>query len=134
MKNKRNLLIGLATILIVVAGIVIYFLVPQKILHTDEQVATITLFDGNSGNGATITDPKEIAYIMAMFNDKKFSATGIAAFRIGFSMRVKYFDGKGNEILHFIENGETKVRYRGLFYELQDGSIDYTYLENRVKW
>ena len=134
MKNKRNLLIGLATILIVVAGIVIYFLVPQKILHTDEQVATITLFDGNSGNGATITDPKEIAYIMAMFNDKKFSATGIAAFRVGYSIRVKYFDEKGNEILHFIENGETKVRYRGLFYELQDGSIDYTYLEKRVKW
>ena len=111
----------------------LYFLAPQKILHTNEQVAKITLFDGNSGRSATVTDPEEIAYIVAMFNDKKFSATGIAAFRIGYSVRVRYFDEKGKEILQFIENGETKVRYRGLFYELQDGSIDYTYLENRVK-
>ena len=133
MKNKRKLLIGLATILIVIVGIVIYFLVPQKILHTDEQVAKITLFDGNSGRSATVTDPEEIAYILAMFNDKKFSVTGIAAFRIGFSMRIKYFDEKEKEILHFIAGGNT-IRYRGLFYELQDGSIDYMYLENRVKW
>ena len=132
MKIKHKLLIGLATIFIVAAGIVIYFLVPQKILHTDEQVATITLFDGNSGRYATVTDPEEIEYIVAMFNDKKFSATGIAAFRIGFSMRIKYFDEKENEILHFIA-GKNTIRYRGLFYELQDGSIDYTYLENRVK-
>ena len=60
-------------------------------------------------------------------NDKNFSATGIAAFRISYSIRVKYFDEK------VVENGETKVRYRGLFYELQEGSIDYTYLEKRVK-
>lgn len=132
MKNKRKLLIGLATIFIVAAGIVIYFLVPQKILHTDEQVATIELFDGSSGRWATVTDPEEIAYIVAMFNDKKFSVTGIAAFRVGYSMRVQYFDEKGKEILEFIA-GETRIRFRGLFYELQDGSIDYTYLENRVK-
>lgn len=133
MKTKRKLLIGLATILIVIAGIVLYFLVPQKVLHTDEQVASITLFNGNSGRSATITNPEEIEYIISMFNDKKFSATGIAAFRMGYGVRVKYFDEKGKEILQFIENGETKVRYRGLFYELQDGSIDYTYLENRVR-
>ena len=132
MKIKRKLLIGLATILIVVVGIVIYFLVPQKILHTDEQVAAITLFDGNSGRSATVTDPEEITYIVAMFNDKKFSAAGIAAFRIGYSIRVKYFDEKEKEVLHFIV-GKNYLRYRGLFYELQDGSIDYTYLENRVK-
>ena len=110
----------------------IYFLVPQKILHTDEQVAKITLFDGNSGNGATVTAPEEIAYILAMFNDEKLSVTGIAAFRLGYSMRIKYFDEKEKEIRHFIA-GENYIRYRGLFYELQDGSIDYTYLENRVK-
>ena len=133
MKNKRKLLIGLATILIVVAGIVLYFLVPQKILHTNEQVAKITLFDGNSGRSATVTDPEEIATIVAMFNDKKFSVTGIAAFRLGYSMRVKYFDEKEKEVLHFIA-GKNTIRYRGLFYELQDGSIDYTYLESRVKW
>ena len=110
----------------------IYFLVPQKILHTDEQVAKITLFDGNSGRSATITDPEEIEYIISMFNDKKFSATGIAAFRMGYGVRIKYFDEKEKEIRHFIA-GENYIRYRGLFYELQDGSIDYTYLENRVK-
>ena len=91
----------------------IYFLVPQKILHTDEQVAKITLFDGNSGNGATITDPKEIAYIMAMFNDKKFKVRGISAFTVGFSMRIKYFDENEKEILEFITSGEY-FRYRGL--------------------
>ena len=132
MKNKRNLLIGLATILIVVVGIVIYFLVPQKILHTDEQVAKITLFDGNSGNSATVTDPEEIAYIVAMFNDKKFKVRGISAFTVGFSMRIKYFDENEKEILEFITSGEY-FRYRGLHYKIQDGSIDYTYLENRVK-
>ena len=67
-----------------------------------------------------------------MFNDKKFSVTGIAAFRLGYSMRVKYFNEKEKEILHFIV-GENYLRYRGLFYELQDGSIDYKYLEDRVK-
>lgn len=131
-KNKRKLLIGLATILIVIAGIVIYFLVPQKILHTNEQVAKITLFDGNSGQYATITEPEEIASIVAMFNDKKFKVRGISAFTVGFSMRIKYFDEKEKEILEFITSGEY-FRYRGLYYKIQDGSIDYTYLENRVK-
>ena len=69
---------------------------------------------------------------MAMFNDKKFKVRGISAFTVGFSMRIKYFDENEKEILEFITSGEY-FRYRGLYYKIQDGSIDYTYLKKRAR-
>lgn len=133
MKTKRKLLILIATIFLVAGGILLYLLVPQKMLHTNDQVTKITLFDGNSGKSAIVTDPEEIAYIKQMFNDKKFSASGIGAFRMGYGMEIKFFNEEDKKTSEFIVSNETKIRYSGLFYEMKDDSIDYEYLKEKVK-
>ena len=68
-----------------------------------------------------------------MFNDKEFSASGIAAFQMGYGMEIKYFNEEVQQVREFIVTNETNIRFRGLFYEMRDESINYEYLKKIVK-
>ena len=50
-----------------------------------------------------------------------------------YGMEIKYFNEEDQQVLGFIVTNETKIRFRGLFYEMKDGSINYEYLKKIVK-
>ncbi len=131
--NKKRLITIILFVLIIFIGILsINFIIPTKITTTDETIKKITIFSGNTGNQAIITDQQEIQNIATKLNDIRFLKTGVSIGYMGYSLNITYYGHNDKEIKNFIVNSEDMVRYRGFFYAPQNTSLDYEYLVNLV--
>lgn len=131
-KKKRIITIFLGVIIIFVGALCFNFVVPKKVITTDDTITKITIFNGNTGNQAIITNPEEIQTIVTKLNAIDFLKTGVSAGYIGYGLDITYFGEEDKEIHNFIINSENQVRYKGFFYEPQNTSLDYEYLANLV--
>lgn len=108
------------------------FFVSTKAVSTDEDIAKIRIFDGNTGNETIITDEAQIERVVGMLNDIQFKKTGVSIGYIGSGYNITYYNKQEEKAESFIINSDKQLRYEGFFYEPQNKDIDFTMLEELI--
>lgn len=128
--GKKSFILGIVTILIVIVFISIHFVIPKKIIQVDGDIDKITIFKGNTGELITITDENEINNVIDVFSEVEFLEKGFTLWSLGYGLDIVYYDDSGKKLKRFIVNSEDTIKYRGFFYQPQNGVINYEYLSN----
>lgn len=129
-KLRKAWLIPAILLLLLTLGVVWYH-VPARIAYAEaEDVASIKLFSGTTGNSVVIEDQETIAAIMEDFRSVRLQRGDISAGRMGYSLQVT-IQYQGMEFLSwesFIVNSSEVVRKDPFFYDIPEGQIDFEYL------
>jgi hypothetical protein len=93
------------------------------------EVASITVFDGNTGQGFTIDDPEEISYIVENIQQFSMPKTGISLGRTGYGFRLNYLDENGKNVVpQFCLSSDQNIRKDPFFYGC-GGGLCFDYLK-----
>ncbi|MGN0313292.1 MAG: M56 family metallopeptidase [Fusicatenibacter sp.] len=119
--------------LVLCAAVALCFLTnpaPKYFLnHVDpSEVSAITVFDGNNGQGFTITDPQEITVIVENIQSIPVKRENWSLTHSGYRFRMTFTDQSGKEITQFILNSDNNIRKDPFFYSSQ-GGFCYSYIE-----
>jgi hypothetical protein len=91
-------------------------------------VSSITVFDGNTGNGFVIEDESEIQYIVENIQSIAMTRWKVSVNYMGYSFRMKFYDNSGKEIDSFIINSTDTIRDDPFFY-CSNGDLCFDYLK-----
>jgi hypothetical protein len=130
---KKGKKIALLILVIVVAAIAIsaaWYFSPKTFLKGVEpsNVSSISVFDGNTGNGFVIEDESEIQYIVENIQSFAMTREKVSVGYSGYSFRMNFYDNSGKEIDSFIINSTTTIRDDPFFYRC-DGDLCFDYLK-----
>jgi hypothetical protein len=130
---KKGRKISLFILVVVVAVIAIsaaWYFSPKTFLKGIEpsNVSSITVFDGNTGNGFAIEDESEIQYIVENIQSIAMTRGKISVNYMGYSFRMKFYDNSGKEIDSFIINSADTIRDDPFFY-CGNGDLCFDYLK-----
>ncbi len=96
----------------------------KRIIGDSEEIAKITILNGNTGGFKEITDAAEIKEIISDFENVDFKISGVAFGRMGAGFRVKFYDKKDKLISKTIVNSEDTLRDNFFFYKRLTGEIN----------
>lgn len=126
---KKKMLIVVIAIAIIAVSAIWYFS-PKNFLSGVEpsDVKSISVFDGNTGNGFVIESSEEIKQIVENIQGIKMKRDNISVGYIGYSFRVQFTDESGKIIDSFIINSPNTIRDDPFFYRC-DSSLCYDYIK-----
>lgn len=131
MHMKKKTLILVIIVFALFLGTVGYYFTPKtfgKNVNLSE-VDHINVFDGNTGIGFTITDSKDIEYIVTNIQSFSMKRDGISLGRMGYSFKISYVDSNDKDIIPvFILNSDDTIRKDPFFYRC-DGGLCFDYLK-----
>lgn len=132
--NKKTVVMLCALVLAVAAGLV-WWIAPKRFLRGADaaKVAEIRVFSGVTGQGFTVSDPEQIAYIVENFQSTAMTRSGLSLGRMGYGYRMTFADGNGKILASLILNSATSVRRDPFFYEPKEGGLCYEYLQELEK-
>ena len=92
-----------------------------------ENVKTIYVSDGNTGERFEITDEDDIAYIIDNIKSHEFVKTGISLFCMGTLYDLRFHNENEKSVSEFIINSDNSIRKDPFFYQCEDSMnvIDY---------
>ena len=92
MKKKIGIPIGVIAVLIILA--VGYYFMPKTFGKNVNPSAVdhISVFDGNTGTGFTITNPEDIKYIVENIQSHPMKKDGISLDTMGYSFKIASVD------------------------------------------
>lgn len=93
-----------------------------------EEIASITLFDGNTGDELEITSQKDITHIVENVQSVPVRREGIAFLNLGYRFIMTFEGADGTEIAKFTINDENTIRGEFLYYTNEDGGLCFDYL------
>lgn len=132
-KNKKRILGVYAIYLAASVLFAVWFNSPVRISRSEpDEIESIEIFNGNTGESAEITDDEEISRIIDNLNSVKVKREKIT-FAMGYSLRITINYKRGFHVWdEFIVNTQSYIR-KGVFaYEVSEGQIDYEYLYSFV--
>ena len=128
-KQSAVLCGGLALLLLAGA---IWFVTPFRMLSAKaDDVKSVTVFSGQTGQAATVTDAEGIEKIVGNMNSVKLKRTGLGM-RMGYALKVTVERKNGSKV-EYIVNSDDKAVRGAVQYEVCEGSIDFTALEKLLK-
>ena len=115
MKKKTKIIIGIITIVFVSAAV--WWFSPKYFLkHVNPQViASIDVFNGNDGNGFTITNQEDIEFLTEHIQSVPMKKEEISI-GMGYTYRVTFLNEKGKKIDEFIIMGPSTIKQGAIFY------------------
>lgn len=125
----------IALVLILAVAGAVYYMTPKTFGKGVDPAAVdhINVFDGNTGRGFTIDNPKDIEYIVSNVKGQKMKRDGISLGHMGYLFQVSYVDSKDKDIIPlFIINGDNTIRKDPFFYRCE-GGLCTEYLEELEK-
>lgn len=130
MKMKQK--ISLPIILIIITAIaisVMWYFSPKTFLSGVEpsDVKSISVFDGNTGNGFVIDDLAEVKYIVENIQDIEMERDNVSVGYSGYRFRMSFKSSNGKEIDGFVINSADTIRDDPFFYRC-NGSLCFDYL------
>lgn len=133
MKPKKKLSILIIIIIIVITTIAIsaiWYFSPKTFLRRIEpsNVSSISVFDGNTGNGFVIDNPDEIGYIVENIRGIEMTRNKVSVGYVGYSFRMSFYNSNGKEIDSFIINSADTIRDDPFFYRC-NGGLCFDYLK-----
>lgn len=93
-----------------------------------EEIASITLFDGNTGDELEITSQKDITHIVENVQSVPVRREGIAFLNLGYRFIMTFEGADGTEIAKFTINDENTIRGEFFYYTNEDGGLCFDYL------
>ena len=107
-----------------------YYYAPVTFLKgvEPEDIACITIFDGNTGEVSDITGAKDIAYITENIQSIPVRATGISILEMGYRFRMTFTDEKGGVVEELTVNSEDTIRKDPFFLTTEEGGLCFDYI------
>jgi hypothetical protein len=129
-KGKKIALFILVAAATVIAISAAWYFSPKTFLKGMEpsDVSSISVFDGNNGNGFVIEDETEIRYVVENIQSNAMKRGKVSVGYTGYSFSMKFYDNSGKEIDSFIMNSATTIRDDPFFYRC-DGGLCFDYLK-----
>ncbi|MBU3189594.1 hypothetical protein K9O30_07425 [Clostridium bowmanii] len=131
--KKKN-----GTLLLVILAISICYAltyIPHKIVTImPAEVATIKIFDGNTGKSLIINDRKNIEHIIGNLNTIKFRKGRLSSRYKGYSFNTTIYKINGEVYKQFIINSVGSIRKDPFFYIDSKNSIDYDYIRKLISY
>lgn len=93
------------------------------------EVSKITIFDGNTGMDAIITDEKDINKILEKFTNVTYTKEGSAKGFFGFSFATQIYDKNNKIYKSFIFYEDNVITYNDYFYKSNESKIDSTFID-----
>ena len=115
--------------LLLLIGIAYYY-APVTFLKgvEPEEIACITIFDGNTGEESDITKEKDIAYIVENIQSVPVRRTGISILEMGYRFRMTFTDEKGSVVEELTVISEDTIRKDPFFLTTEEGGLCFDYL------
>lgn len=131
MKRKQKILLSLlATVIVIIAVLTVWYFSPKTFLSGIEaaDVKSISVFDGSTGKRFDIDDPEEIKYIVENIQGIEMERDKVSVNYSGFSFRMS-FCGENEKVLEsFVIDRASIIRSDPFFYSC-DGGLCYDYLQ-----
>lgn len=130
--KKKYILFGVtAAVLAAVIIVCAWYSSPKTFLKgiDSKEVASISVFDGNTGKSFTVVDSNEIKYIVENIQGIETVRDNISSNYNGFSFSLSFADADGKEIDSFIVNSDDTIRDDPFFYRC-DGGLCFEYLKS----
>ena len=107
-----------------------YYYAPVTFLKgvEPEDIACITIFDGNTGEVSDITGAKDIAYITENIQSIPVRRTGISILEMGYRFRMTFTDEKGGVVEELTVNSEDTIRKDPFFLTTEEGGLCFDYI------
>ena len=121
MKKKATIIIGIIALLVL--GVAIWWFSPKIFLNNVNpgDIASIEVFNGNTGKKFTITEQEDISFITGNVQSVSMKKEKITV-RMGYKYNMKFVNESGNEIDKFILMGPTTIKKGVIFYKC-DGQL-----------
>jgi hypothetical protein len=115
---------------ILLMALVAYYYAPVTFLKgvDPEEVACITIFDGNTGEISEVTKAKDVAYILENVQSVPVRRTGISLLEPGYRFRMTFTDDNGAVMEEFIINSEDTIRKDPFFLTTEEGGLCFDYI------
>ena len=128
--KKKIIIVSIAILILLVSILLVAYFSPKTFLKKQEpsSIKSISVFDGNTGEGFVISDPDEIKHIVENIQSIKTKREKISLGYSGFGFRMSFYDENGKEIDSFIINGENTIRSDPFFYRCND-NLCFEYLK-----
>ena len=95
-----------------------------------EEVAYITIFDGNTGDESDFDDQADIACILENLQSTPVKRDGISVLEMGYRFRMTFVGINGEELGQVIINSADTIRGDFFFYTAKEGGLCFDYLWN----
>ena len=119
--------------MLIVGGLVWYFMPVQPFTFNADEILEIVIFDGNRGEAVHVTEKADIAYLAQNWNGVTLARDGFSWGRMGYRFRVTVYLQNGEEAdgwNNFIINSGDVLRKDPFFYRTKGASFDIDYIEN----
>lgn len=128
MKKKYKFLISFVTIIILLFTL---SFIPHKIITLrPNDVASIYIFNGNTGESITIEEQSDIDNIINNLNNITFHKNKCSLGKMGYGYRLNITIKNSIFSKKLIINSTNTIRYCGFFYIDPQNSIDYEYISS----
>jgi len=132
MNKKVSLVIGIATMLIIVCFII--WITPRNFLKgiQAEEIAMISVRDGSTGNNFKIINQEDVQFIVERIQSQSFKKDSVSLFLMGTLYTMSFFDSNDNLVAEFILNADDTIRKDPFFYKTTPELIGLTEYINNI--
>lgn len=132
MNKKVSIVMGIATMLIIVCFIV--WISPRNFLKgiKAENIAMISVRDGSTGNIFEIINQEDIQFIVERIQSQSFKKDRVSLFLMGTLYTMSFFDSNNNLVAEFILNADDTIRKDPFFYKTTPELIGLTEYINNI--
>ena len=132
MNKKVSIVMGIATMLIIVCFIV--WISPRNFLKgiKAENIAMISVRDGSTGNIFEIIKQEDIQFIVERIQSQSFKKDRVSLFLMGTLYTMSFFDSNNNLVAEFILNADDTIRKDPFFYKTTPELIGLTEYINNI--
>ena len=126
MKKK----LAISVVVIVIMGY-IWWPSPVHFLNNvnADDVLSVEVFSGNSGDGFTVEKKNDISYIVSNIQNITMKREKVSFGYMGYGYSLKLYNGNGKKIDEFIVNSNNLIRKDPFFYKDTTRNLCYDYLK-----
>ena len=126
---KRIILWSAAAVTVIAMILGVWYFTPKTFLAEIDpsEVASISVFDGSTGNHFTLTDSGEIRTVVENIKSVPTERGKLSLGYMGYSFRMSFIDEDGREIDSFILNGKDTIRDDPFFYYSDDPEDEFCF-------
>ncbi len=132
MNKKVSIVMGIATMLMIVCFIV--WISPRNFLKgiKAENIAMISVRDGSTGNIFEIINQEDVQFIVERIQSQSFKRDRVSLFLMGTLYTMSFFDSNDNLVAEFILNADDTIRKDPFFYKTTPELIGLTEYINNI--
>lgn len=134
MKLAKKIRVCFLTVVICVIAVAVWYRIPVKLLDADpDSVASVIIFDGNTGRQVEVTDAAQIRHIVENLDGVTLKRGKLSLGYTGYRFRTEVYTYNGDGVkltARFIVNTADSIRRDPFFYRVESGEVDFNYIQS----